>query len=156
MSIIKIEEYRGFTIVFQTETAMFSSIISTDKTKESTSFSAVRKCIDDFKKENKEFVPFWVTPNISKRNWVKERIFITGIRKDGRYIGEENGEIKQISDYNLNDYMLEKPENETILNELSILQNKLDEYETHIEALKKELISKLDIVTLKEHKEKIK
>ena len=46
--IALIENYRGYTINFNTEKERFETGITEDLTKESLSFSAVKKFIDDF------------------------------------------------------------------------------------------------------------
>ncbi|HEY5588568.1 MAG TPA: hypothetical protein VIK86_06400 [Candidatus Paceibacterota bacterium] len=155
MSNILIENYREFDIEFSTNSEKFQCICTEEDTKESISFSAVKKFIDEYKKTNQNFNPFWVEP--LPRSYKNDKIKIIGVRKDGRFIYEDlKGNKNQLSDYDLKDYMLIKSENQNnliLLNELSIkIKKQSDE---NIETREK-LISTLKIVTLKEFKETLK
>ena len=55
MSRILIENYRGFDIEFDTNIEEFTCICSKENIKESSSFPAVKKLVDEYKKENSEF-----------------------------------------------------------------------------------------------------
>lgn len=153
MSNILIENYRGFDIEFNTSSEKFQCICSEENTKESISFTAIKKFVDEYKKVNQDFKPFWVEPSPTNFRFGKGKIKIIGVRKDGRFIYEDsNGNKNQLSDYNLPDYILSKPENENgikLLNELKIKEDKqrIENNETH-----KQIISTLNIVSLKDYK----
>lgn len=125
---IGIENYRGFDIFFDTDKETFyyiSNGYDVDGNKQS--FSAAKKAIDEFLKENQTFKPFWVEPNPNGYGWTKEKKKIMGIRKDGRFIFEnEKGEKGQISDYNLKDYIIADPENKDAWDILKGLQAQLE------------------------------
>ena len=102
---------------------------------------------------NQDFKPFWIEllPN-SYRN-KKGKLRVVGIRKDGRFVSEDkDGKKEQISDYDISNYMIVKPENESILSELSTLKNEIEQREYEDKLKIKEIISKLNIVSLKDFK----
>ena len=152
MSKILITNYRGFDIEFDTDYEKFQCIITEERAKESNSFFAIKGFIDDYKKNNQDFKPFWIEsmPN-SYRN--KGKLKVIGIRKDGRFVTEsKDGKKEQISDYDISNYMIVKPENESILSELSTLKNEIEQREYEDKLKIKEIISKLNIVSLKDFK----
>lgn len=156
MSKILIENYRGFDIEFDTQYEKFQCIITEENTKESNSFSPVKKFIDEYKKQNKDFIPFSVIPTpTSYKNG--GGINIIGIRKDGRFIGENSkGEKIQIPNYDESDYMLSNEPNKEHLNRLLELKKEKEEYDAKYKESWKEVVSKINITTLKEYKNNIK
>jgi hypothetical protein len=154
MSKILIETYRGFDIEFDTNCEKFQCICTEESAKESTSFTAVKKFVDDYKKTNQDFKPFWVEP-IPER-YKNSKLKVIGVRKDGRFVAENSkGEKFQISDYDLNDYMLLKPENEIAINKLSELKVKEEQQRLENNETRKLIISEINIVTLKEYKKSL-
>lgn len=100
---ILIENYRGFNIEFDVNYEKFQCETEDGHSKESQSFSAVKKFIDDFKKANQEFKEFWVEKN--PEGFYGKTLKIIGFRKDGRFVGEnEKGDKEQISDHSLKDF----------------------------------------------------
>lgn len=92
---VEIEDYRDWTIYFDTIEERFYSVSQRDDTsKENRSYSAAKKAIDDYLKDNIEFKPFK-----AMHKGHLEVIDIVGIRKDGRYITERNGKKEQLSSY---------------------------------------------------------
>lgn len=151
----QIENYRGFNIEFDTEYEKFSCIITDELTKESISFKAVKNFIDEYRKSNQDFKPFWVEA-IPDMYTTTKLIKIVGIRKDGRFISETpKGEKQQVSDYDLAKYMLSKPENEVIMEQYKLTEQLGRKQIAENDRQKKELISKLKIVTLKQYKQSI-
>lgn len=150
-----IENYRGFEIYFDTDYEVFQCICTEEDNKESKSFSAVKKFIDDYKKDNHGFSPFLVDPN-PDRNYSfseKKQIRIIGVRKDGRFVAKkEDGSKIQVSDYDLNDYIIYKAENEPFFEELNDLSDLVEKQRLENNARKKEILSKMNIVTLKDYK----
>ena len=80
MSKILIETYRGFDIEFDTNCEKFQCICTEDNAKESTSFTAVKKFIDDYKKINQDFKPFLVES--IPDSYKTEKLKVIGVRKD--------------------------------------------------------------------------
>ena len=154
MSKILIETYRGFDIEFDTNCEKFQCICTEENVKESTSFAAVKKYVDDYKKANQDFKPFWIesVPERYKRGKLK----VIGVRKDGRFVAENSkGDKIQISDYDLNDYMLLQPENEMAMNKLSELKAKEEQQRLENNETRKLIISEINIVTLKDYKKQL-
>jgi len=154
MSKILIENYRGFDIEFDTNCEKFQCVATDENTKESSSFAAVKKFVDDYKKANQDFSPFWVEFTPSGYSSFKDNnLKVIGIRKDGRFVAEnKNGIQQQISDYDLNDYMLLKPENETGMLLLQELESKIKQQRVENDNNRKQIISTLNIITLKDYK----
>jgi len=157
MKRVLIETYRGFDIEFDPNDEKFKCICSEDNTKESGSFSAVKKFVDEYKKINQDFKPFWVQPIPGNMFVNRSPLKIIGVRKDGRFMSEDpNGKKGQISDYELLYYMLEKDENKTILNEINELDEKMEEQRIEYSKNRDLLISKLNVVNLQTYKELLK
>ena len=55
MSKILIDNYRGFDIEFETINEKFQCIITDELVKESISFSAIKKFVDEYKKINQDY-----------------------------------------------------------------------------------------------------
>lgn len=151
MSKILIENYRGFDVEFDTDYEKFQCVITEDTSKESVSFKSIKKFIDDYKKENQSFKPFKIVPHPKK--YSNEIFTVVGRRKDGKFIiQDEQGESKQLSSWNEEDYMLFNSKNEEILDtinkERDYIKLKMKESTERVN----QLISKLDIVTVKDFK----
>lgn len=154
MAIILIENYRGHNITFNTDDEKFECVCAETTSKSSGSFTVVKKFIDDFKKANQDFEPFWVELIPGSFRSGRKRLKVIGIRKDKRFVVEtEDNKQEQLSDYSAKDYMLMKPENEEILNKLNELAKKEEKQRLENNAIRKELISGLVIVNLQEYKE---
>ena len=84
------------------------------------------------------------------------KLKVIGVRKDGRFVAENSkGDKIQISDYELNDYMLLKPENEMAMNKLSELKAKEEQQRLENNETRKLIISEINIVTLKDYKKQL-
>lgn len=146
---ITIENYRGFDIEFDTDQEKFICVVADESSKDSKSFSAVKKFIDDYKKDNQEFTPFWVEPKPT--SYQKDKLMVIGLRKDDMFVAKkENGERVQISTYEESSYMLVKKENSESLDLLSKLEGQFQLQRDQYEKSKKEIISNIDIKTLKD------
>lgn len=148
---VEIENYRGFEISFDSETEEFYAISDRfDKDLNKKSFSATKKYIDDFIKENQEFKAFNVEPNPTGFGGKKGRII--GIRKDKRFMIElANGKKEQVSDYNEKDFIIVNTENKALwldLEEINIERQALNNRE-------KEVKSKFKVKTLFEFKKEL-
>ena len=154
MSKILIDNYRGFDIEFETINEKFQCIITDELVKESISFTAVKKFIDEYKKANQEFKPFYVESTPSNYSFKDpKKIKIVGIRKDGRFVAEDlNGNKFQISDYDIKDYMLYVPENEKALNQLSELKQRERNQASEIQMERTLILSTIKITTLADFK----
>lgn len=153
MSKILIENYRGIDIEFDTDYEKFQCIVTDENEKESKSFTSVKKYIDDYKKNNQDFKPFYVEPNPFETTYNKHNVKVIGLRKDGRFIIEDiNGKTTQLSDYDLKNYMIITDENKQTLQELKDLDIQHDIHVKNFNANKKRLISNLKITTLKDFK----
>ena len=150
MSKILIENYRGFDIDFETINEKFQCIITDDLVKESVSFTAVKKFIDEYKKTNQDFKPFYVESTPSAYGYRDpKKLKIIGIRKDGRFVAENSkGEKIQVSDYSMKDYMLYVPENEKAINQLAELEKKEQKQDSEIKMERKLIFSTVKITTL--------
>lgn len=153
MKNILIETYRGFDIEFNTNNEKFQCIVSDDNAKESILFAAVKKFVDDYKKNNQEFKPFWVEPNPKSYRFGSGNLLVVGMRKDGRFVVEtEEGIKKQLTDYDVNKYMLMKAENVFALKTIKALDVEFETIKANHEKKKNELIDSIVIVDLEEYK----
>jgi hypothetical protein len=153
---IHIENYRGFDIEFDTNNEIFQCICTDDKSKQSKSFSAVKKFVDEYKKDNSSFNTFWVQliPEKSYCNLKKAKII--GLRKDGRFICEdEKGQKTYISDYDISNYMLLKEENAPIIKEYDAHEKEIEKYRVESNEKRKKIIEKLVLVNLKDYKKEL-
>jgi len=128
---VLIEKYRGIAINFRTETELFETEIG-DVGKESKSFTATKKWIDEYLKNNATFEPFYVIVDPNGYGSSEKRLKIVGIRKDGRFIYEVKGEKKQLSDYYEDRYILEEPQHAKLLAAVAALELELDEVQKKI------------------------
>lgn len=151
MKKILIKNYRGFDIEFDVDFEKFECICTAENTKESTSFSAIKKFIDEYKKTNQDFKPFWV--ELIPNKYKSEKLKVIGIRKDGRFVAENSkGEKNQIADFELNRYMIVKPENEMVIKKFYEQIEKEKKQEAENFEANNQIMSELNIITLKEYK----
>ena len=156
MNNILIDNYRGFDIEFNTTSEKFQCVITDNAIKESISFSAVKKFIDDYKKDNNDFKPFYIEGIPDEYFPIKEIIKIIGIRKDGRFISENNTGVKrQISDYDLKRYMVFRESNKPFMLQLDELKEKENTQRLENNAKRKEIKEHLTITTLYDYKKEI-
>jgi hypothetical protein len=149
---VEIEIYRGWSISFDTEKETFYCHSEQwDKDENKKSFASTRKWIDDFIKENEVFKPIWVETKPSIYN-PDNRIKLIGIRKDGRFIYEnEKGDKKQLSEYNEKDYILYNPENDKYREEANKVNAELEELRLKRNAILKKVVG----IELTEYKKQI-
>jgi hypothetical protein len=154
---VLIENYRGYDIDFDRNYEVFQSIITDGVEKESKSFSAIKRFIDDHLKENANFKPFYVVTSPESRMYYGDvKIKIIGIRKDGNFVYEDlNGDKKQISKHDEDRYMLENKNNEEPLRLLSENDSNRINFLKENSAIEKELISKLVVKTLNIYKKEM-
>ena len=150
---VKITDYRDFEILFDTDSSEFYTVSNSyDVEKNRKTFDSVKKWIDDFLKDNFEFIPF----NVERLSSMFDRpevIRIIGIRKDGLFVYEgTDGSKYNMSKYNEDDYFLIDPKNDSVKANLVELENKEKELNEAIKLEKSKLIK----VSLKEIKNKYK
>lgn len=156
MSKALIENYRGFEIYFDTYYEKFQTIITEDDSKESASYAAVKRFIDDFKNNNQNFNSFWIqsipTAYLNDNNKVK----VIGLRKDNRFVFEgKNGDKNQISEYDEKAWMIFKDENTAIIEKIiNYRKEQLNISNQYKEKIIDE-IAKLEIIPLNEFKKRI-
>lgn len=139
---IKIENYRGFDIEFETYNETFTCVVSAEKRFEKESYSSIKKAIDEFKSKNADFKPFKVmtAPN-EQYGGIGSGIYeVIGIRKDGRFVYiDSKGEKKQISEYNEKGVILYEPSFEPILVEIAYLETLVDEARENVKKAKQKI-----------------
>lgn len=151
---IEIENYRGYEIRFNTDRETFVCDID-DERSVKKSFSAIKKFIDDFIKENNTFKEFKIIRAIDG-SWGKYGIItIIGIRKDGRLIGQQGEDKFQMSDYDLSYYVLYDPKNDSIRDDLKKLDDEFEDFRKEYISKKKYLQSKVNEVSLKDYKQQL-
>lgn len=119
---IVIETYKGFEIRFDIDRETFLCDID-DERSVKKSYSAIKKFIADWVKENQVFRKFKVESIPSSYNSSKT-LTIIGKHGNGNLIAiDENGKNKQVSAYEFDRYMLVDSENEKNWAILSQLEN---------------------------------
>lgn len=124
---IEIEKYRGFDIEFDTDTELFDALSDFyDKQEYKKSFSAIKKWIDDFVKENQTFQPFYIEKPFWD-NYQNKVLKVVGIRKDGAFVAEDSeGKKQQISKYNEADYIEVVDTNKELANQYREIGQQID------------------------------
>jgi hypothetical protein len=144
MKRIPIETYRGWEISFSPDDETFLAYSNDfDESNTKKSFTATKKYIDDFIKENNNFKPVWVEriSSYSRNNKIK----LIGIRKDKRFVFEgKDGKMEQLSDYDIKDYFIFNPDNQKHYDEIAKLEKEVDELHKKIENIKDKKIVKAD------------
>ncbi len=144
---ILIEKYRGYDISFSLETETFIWEMD-DDCRSKKNFSAVKKDIDDFIKENYKFEPFEII-KLGSMFSLPKRLTVTGIRKDGRFIGKNaEGKNEQISEYEEDFFLIYSPSIDNILGQCAILDVQIDELNKQKKALTKS-IEKISLKSVK-------
>lgn len=123
---IEIEKYRGWDISFDTNKELFDGLSDFyDKQEYKKSLTGVRKWVDDFIKDNTNFIPFYIQMP-SSMYADEKKVYVVGIRKDGRFLIERNGKKEQLSPYYEKDYILFHPENQPILQQCRELDSEIE------------------------------
>jgi len=156
---VLIETYRKFEIYFNTEEETFHCISDYyDTEQKKKTYAATKTAIDTYIKENTAFRPFFVH-NCKRHSWEgryptsseDNKIKITGIRKDGRFVSEDG----QISEYDEKEVFLTSPDNEVVFEEFKPLLEEKARIEKMLDANRKkieETSKKLKLVSLKEYR----
>jgi len=149
-----VDNYRGWEITFDTDTEKFTAYSNGyDRDMVKVSYASCKSSIDEFIKENSEFRPFYIFPNIDGYDR-KGKCKVIGIRKDGAFMIEDSKGVKsQMSKYNEDGYILYTDGCEILISKYNELRKKLQD---DMESAKKDLIEKLKPVTIKEYREQLK
>lgn len=94
---IHIENYRGWDIYFETTSERFYAI-SDEHDRQSSdrkTYSSAKKYVDDFIKDNIDFVPVELLQEEHNGKYQSYRLI--GIRKDGHFVREKEGRKSQLS-----------------------------------------------------------
>lgn len=136
---ILIENYRGFDIGFNNDNELFYCVVTTEN-KDSKSFSAIKKFIDEYIKDNYKFEPFRVIKD-PNQGWGRSDGFtVTGIRKDGLFVGQDaEGKKVHVSDYEEKYYILDIPENNIKFANIAVLELEMDAVDAKIKLAKKSI-----------------
>jgi len=151
-----IENYRGIEIWFDTDNESFQCDID-DERSIKKSYTALKKFIDDYLKENQTFKVIHIEPNPANYRYGSDKaIKVTGVRKDGRFIGEDkDGNKMQITDYDLSNYMIKNSQNIEPLKQLEELKDERERLRISHNEQEKEIISRMVIVSLKDYKKSL-
>ncbi|TXH55451.1 MAG: hypothetical protein E6Q97_08835 [Desulfurellales bacterium] len=110
--MVHIELYRGFDISLNTESGAFVAIGSAYDTQSThSSLNAARRAVDDFIKANVIFEPFdiYKTGGYGGNGmWQAHRV--VGIRKDGAFVLEKDGNRWQLSSYDEKEFSITPPD----------------------------------------------
>lgn len=144
---VEIEDYRGWTIFFDTDAEMFYSVSQDhDVDKKNRTYSAAKSAIDEYLKENQVFKPFKVQ-RIGYDGFVQHDVTIVGITKGGNYMGQNSEGRFQISKYDRERYVFPNAANDAVYAEAK----KLTEEITALERSRNKVLEKLKIRTLKDY-----
>lgn len=110
--MVHIELYRDFDIKLNTDDGAFVAIGSAyDAQSTHSSLKAARKAVDDFIKANVIFEPFDIYKTGGHGGngmWQAHRV--VGIRKDGAFVLEKDGNRWQLSSYDEKDFSVTPPD----------------------------------------------
>lgn len=138
--MVHIELYRGFDIKLNTDDGTFVAIGSAyDAQSKHSSLKAARKAVDDFIKANVIFEPFdiYKTGGHSGRDmWQAHRV--VGIRKDGAFVLEKDGDRRQLSSYHEKEFSIAPPDPAKV-EQIAELDKRIDELRTKRSAIEREL-----------------
>ncbi len=133
---VKIEDYRGFEIMFDTDNERFWAKTDDGAWHQKQSFAAAKKYVDDFIKDNEKFEPFFVIKKPELFHVSDNmRMKIVGIRKDGAFVSENRKKEKeQVSKYDEEYWILDKPENEKHYAAIAMYEAEKDQLDKKIKA----------------------
>lgn len=136
---VLIETYRGWEIYFDTDAESFYCHSERyDNEKKKQSFAATKKYIDDYIKENSNFKSFKIER--LRDGWGDMYLTVVGIRKDGALMVENSkGVKKQLSRYDMKDYVLRNPDNDPIYVAIKELEVKISELDGQVRGLRNQV-----------------
>lgn len=149
---VKIEDYRGWEITFDTEDEVFNVFSDYNDTESNKkSYASAKKYIDDFIKDNSTFKPINIICNANSYHG-KSNITLTGVRKDGKFTYEENGKKCIFSTYDEDRYILDLEENQEAQKELDAFILEMEKQNKLNRERRNAIESKIKVITLKEYK----
>lgn len=152
---VLIEKYRGFEIYFDKRSQLFETLV-VDESKDSKSYNAVKKFIDDYCRRNVHFEPFTVIRGVTVSGITNNPLKIVGIRKDRGLIAINNdGNKIRVSSYDERNYILSLDENKEALIEIDELKIERKKFTEKIDSKIRCLIDSLTIITLEEKKKEL-
>lgn len=152
MSVL-IKKYRGWEISFDYNKESFECYSNQyDESETKKSFSSVKKWIDDFLKDNQTFKPFFIELKPKSHSYNQAKIKIIGIRKDNRFIYEDEKGVKcQLSDYKEKDYVIYDYENEKYKEQAMIIDEEIEV----LRLKRNEVLNKITGVELVDYKKEL-
>jgi len=122
---VLIDTYRKVEIYFDLDREKFYAAIDDPfYSKDKQSYSATKKTVDDFIKENSEFKAFEVFHIEKWSGIIKEKLKIVGIRKDGAFVCEgKDGIKKQLEKYSESDCFMESKDLIIFLKKTEVIEN---------------------------------
>ena len=148
---IEIENYRGWSISFDTDLEIFFCYSERlDKAEHKKSFSATKKFIDEFIKDNQDFKAVWfeAKPTIYSDG---RKIKLVGLRKDRLFIYEdEKGQKSHLSLSSEKNYILFDEKNNIYKNEVSQIEKEIDE----LRKKRNEVLAEIKGIELQEYKKR--
>jgi hypothetical protein len=163
-----VSTYRGFEITFDDGTGNFTAWSDNHDTEfAKPSFSSIKKGVDDYIKSNTEFRPFKA---LKVSRWgssveIKgDPITIVGIRKDNKFTYEDkDGKKRAMSKYDMKDFIVFLPKNHDLQKQILEVMEKerafnemVDGVRTKFNKQKKDILDKMEIVTLKDKVQELK
>jgi hypothetical protein len=149
---VLIEKYRGHEIYFNTsDESFYCDGIHDYLSRVRKSFSAIRKDIDEYIKHNQKFEPFDAI-SIGTMG-IGDKITITGIRKDGRFVYDDgDGKSQQLSDYDIKSYFVYNEKDEPIYSAIRANDVSKQEFIRQFNQKNKELLLQLRVENIKSRK----
>ena len=143
---IKIETYRGFDILFEPQSERFTFALDEGSWTTKQSYSACKKNIDDFIKNNNNFKPFYAI----KKDAIR-KVFVTGIRKDNKFVFDDG----ILSDWDEKYYILHEESFDNLIDEYNKLYEEFEKIKEEYYSKVNELKSKITGKTLVEYKKEL-
>ncbi len=142
---IHIEEYRGWDIYFNTQTEEFYTISNEyEKQVNKKSFSAAKKYVDDFIKDNINFERVTVVDRSGRE------IDLIGVRKDGAFMCIENGgEPKQFSKYDESSFFVKHETHSLVFEQVREIEKEKKRLDKQIQELRDGLIKTTTVSELR-------
>jgi hypothetical protein len=147
----KIETYRGVDIYFETNSEKFICEVADEMKIDKNSYKSTIDAIDNYFRENKNFKPIKVITNPAEMyGGIGSGLYtIIGIRKDGRFIYEDDkGNKRQLAEHYEKSVILYSPEMDNQLVQIAYLETLVDEANQRLREAKE----KVKGITLREYK----
>lgn len=138
-SVILIDNYRGWDILFHKESETFYAAID-NYSREKRSYSSAKKFIDEYIKDNFNFNPVVVQKEPSIYN-DGEKITLIGIRKDEVFIAIDKDGVKtRLSSYDEKEYFIFDERNESVFLDIKYLKEEREKINEKIKKAQERII----------------